>query len=186
MAKKLATVMIRTSRLATCESSWASTPSISCGSRRSQRPRVTATAACFGLRPVAKAFGTSVSTIATFGFGRSAIAQRRSTMSWSSGAWSRSNTLAPDAGKSLFTAQGCNGCHTFRPAGSKATIGPDLDNLASYAQKAQRGSLAQFVAESIMRPQAYLEPGYGPLMPSTYASLPKQQIADLVAFLTKK
>src|SRR5205807_4278391 len=90
------------------------------------------------------------------------------------------------AGKSLFTAQGCNGCHTFRPAGSKATIGPDLDNLASYAQKAQRGSLAQFVAESIMRPQAYLEPGYGPLMPSTYASLPKQQIADLVAFLTKK
>ena len=55
MAKKLATVMITTSRLATCESSCASTPSTSCGSRRSQRPRVTATAAC--LRAAARREG---------------------------------------------------------------------------------------------------------------------------------
>ena len=46
---------------------------------------------------VAKAFGTSVSTIATFGFGRSAIAQSRSTRSCSSGASSRSTILAPAA-----------------------------------------------------------------------------------------
>jgi mono/diheme cytochrome c family protein len=89
-------------------------------------------------------------------------------------------------GKQLFTAQGCNACHTYRPAGSSGTIGPDLDNLPSYAQKAQRGPLKQFVAESIIHPQAYLEPGYGPQMPTSYGSLPKKQIADLVAFLTKK
>ena len=47
-----------------CESSWASTPSTSRGSSRRQRPVVTATAACFGLRPVANAFGTSVSITA--------------------------------------------------------------------------------------------------------------------------
>ena len=35
--------------------------------------------------------------IATFGFGRSAIAHRRSTMSCSAGASSRSTTFAPDA-----------------------------------------------------------------------------------------
>ncbi len=74
IAKKLATVMISTSRFAMCESSWASTPSISAGSSRFQRPVVTATAACLGERPVANAFGIGVSMIATFGFGRSAIA----------------------------------------------------------------------------------------------------------------
>ena len=76
IAKKLATVMISTSRFAMCESSWARTPSTSFGSSRSHRPVVTHTAACLGERPVAKAFGTGVSIIATFGFGRSAMAQQ--------------------------------------------------------------------------------------------------------------
>ena len=58
---------------------------------------MTATAACFWLRPVAKALGTSLSMIATRGLRRSAIAQRRSIMSCSSGAWSRSTTFAPAA-----------------------------------------------------------------------------------------
>ena len=89
-------------------------------------------------------------------------------------------------GKAIFAAQGCGGCHTFKPAGTNGTIGPDLDKLAQYAKTAQRGGLAQFVAESIIHPAAYLEPGYGPQMPTTYSSLPKQQVADLVAFLTKK
>jgi mono/diheme cytochrome c family protein len=89
-------------------------------------------------------------------------------------------------GKSLFAAQGCGGCHSYKPAGSNGNIGPDLDNLASYTQKAKRGDIKQFTAESIIHPQAYLEPGYGPQMPTTYSSLPKKQIADLVAFLTKK
>ena len=37
--------------------------------------------------------------IATFGFGRSAIAHRRSIMACSSGAWSRSTILAPEASR---------------------------------------------------------------------------------------
>lgn len=90
------------------------------------------------------------------------------------------------AGKGLFASQGCGGCHTYKPAATNGNIGPDLDNLASYAQKAQRGSLTQFTAESILHPQAYIESGYGPQMPTTYSSLPKKQVADLVAFLTKK
>jgi cytochrome c2 len=89
-------------------------------------------------------------------------------------------------GKALFASQGCTGCHTYKPAGSNGSIGPNLDNLPSYAKKAQRGPLSQFTAESIVHPQAYIESGYGPQMPTTYSSLPKQQIADLVAFLTKK
>ena len=42
----------------------------------------------------------------------------------------------PAAGKVVFTSAGCAGCHTYTPAGSKANVGPNLDNLPEYAQKA--------------------------------------------------
>ena len=101
IAKKLASVMIRTSRFAMCESSCPSTASTSCGSSRRQRPFVIATAACFGLRPVANAFGTSLSTTAIRGFGRSAIAQSRSTIACSSGASSAETIFAPEAASAI-------------------------------------------------------------------------------------
>src|SRR5207302_6907166 len=31
------------------------------------------------------------------------------------------------SGKALFTSNGCVSCHTYAPAGSKSSIGPDLD-----------------------------------------------------------
>ena len=92
----------------------------------------------------------------------------------------------PASGKKLFASEGCNACHTYGPAGSHGTIGPDLDKLPDYAQKANQGPLAQFVQTSITDPGAYVESGYQNVMPSTFASLPKKQLADLVAFLTQK
>jgi cytochrome c oxidase subunit 2 len=92
----------------------------------------------------------------------------------------------PVAGKKLFSSEGCTGCHTYGPAGSHGTIGPDLDKLPQYAQKANQGPLAQFVQASITDPGAYVESGYQNVMPTTFASLPKKQLADLVAFLTQK
>jgi len=90
-------------------------------------------------------------------------------------------------GKALFTSLGCASCHTFKPAGSTAKIGPDLDKLAEYAGQAKRGSLTQFTAESITDPSAYVQPGYPDgVMPKTFGNLPKTQLADLVAFLTGK
>ena len=92
----------------------------------------------------------------------------------------------PAAGKKLFAAQGCNACHTFTPAGSKAIIGPSLDNLAADATRANQGPLRDYTASSIKNPSAYLTPGFkGGIMPS-FAALSNQQIADLVAFLTQK
>ncbi len=52
---------IKMSRFATCESSWASTPRSSRSSRICRMPFVTATFAFVGLRPVAKAFGCTMS-----------------------------------------------------------------------------------------------------------------------------
>jgi cytochrome c oxidase subunit 2 len=91
----------------------------------------------------------------------------------------------PGAGPGLavFKSQGCAGCHTFKPAGSSATTGPDLDNLAADARRAGK-PLEQFVRESIVDPNDYIEKGYQPnIMPSTFKGLPKQQLDDLVKFL---
>jgi len=91
----------------------------------------------------------------------------------------------PATGKKLFASQGCSGCHTFGPAGSHATIGPDLDKLAQYAKQANMGTLAEFTQTSITSPGDYVQSGYQNIMPTTFAKLPPKQIADLVAFLTQ-
>jgi cytochrome c551/c552 len=87
-------------------------------------------------------------------------------------------------GKAIFTQQGCNGCHTYGPANSNGTIGPDLDKLADYAKKAKQ-PLDAFVHESIVKPSAYIEKGFPDAMPKSYGSLPKSDLDALVAFLTK-
>jgi len=87
-------------------------------------------------------------------------------------------------GLAVFNNQGCSACHTYKPAGSSATTGPDLDNLAADAQRAGQ-PLDAFVRESIVDPNAYIEKGYQPnIMPQTFKSLPKQQLDALVQFLT--
>ena len=87
-------------------------------------------------------------------------------------------------GLAVFNNQGCSACHTFKPAGSSATTGPDLDNLAADARRAGQ-PLDAFVRESIIDPNAYIEKGYQPnIMPRTFKLLPKQQLDALVQFLT--
>ena len=89
----------------------------------------------------------------------------------------------PGAGLAVFNNNGCGGCHTFAPAKSKATVGPDLDDLAGEAKKAG-APLEPFVRESIVDPNKYLAPGYPPnVMPKTFGTLPKSQLDALVEYL---
>ena len=92
------------------------------------------------------------------------------------------NTSQGDAaaGKEVFMSSGCGGCHTYGPAGTSATIGPDLDT-------ALQGKDASFVLESIVDPNKEVTQGFQPnIMPATFGqSLSDQQLADLVAFLTQ-
>jgi len=93
----------------------------------------------------------------------------------------------PAAGKIVFQKSSCSGCHTFTPAGATAKIGPNLDDLAQYAQKAKQ-SLADFTQAAIVKPPpAYVPPGFPTnAMPTNFGTtLTPQQLADLVAFLTK-
>jgi cytochrome c oxidase subunit 2 len=100
----------------------------------------------------------------------------------------QTSSLKGDAGKgkALFLSNGCGGCHVYKPAGSAGKVGPDLDNVAADAKKANQGTLPEYVATSIKNPGTYVVPGFpNGVMPNYGGQLTDQQVADLVAFLTK-
>ena len=88
------------------------------------------------------------------------------------------------AGLMVFNQNGCSACHTLSAANATGTIGPDLDKLVAYAKQAKQ-PLEPFVHESIVSPNAYIQPGYPKsVMPQTFGqSLTKEQLDHLVAFL---
>jgi len=98
-----------------------------------------------------------------------------------------STTSTPSAaGLTVFNANGCASCHTLSAANATGTIGPDLDNLVSYAKKANR-PLEAFVRESIVDPNAYIQPGYQKnVMPDNFGqTLTKSQLDAVVGFLVQ-
>jgi cytochrome c oxidase subunit 2 len=88
------------------------------------------------------------------------------------------------AGEAIFASNGCASCHTFKPAKAIGAVGPDLERLPALA-KGPGQKLEDFIRESIVNPNAYVEKGYPPnVMPHTYgSSLSKQQLDALVQFL---
>ena len=87
----------------------------------------------------------------------------------------------PEAGREVFAnvaSPACGGCHTFGPAESESTTGPDLDQSLG-------GDDPEHVRESIVDPNADIEEGFQEgVMPDVYGEqLSEQQLNDLVAFL---
>ena len=80
-------------------------------------------------------------------------------------------------GKTLFTQQ-CGTCHTLADAGTTAEVGPDLDKVLA-------GKSADFIRESIVKPNAEIAPGFQPnVMPGTFGQLlSQQQLDSLVKYL---
>jgi cytochrome c oxidase subunit II len=88
-------------------------------------------------------------------------------------------------GAKLFVAQGCNSCHTFRPAKATGKVGPDLDDLQQAASGAGQ-EIKLFVKESIENPNKYIAPGFQPnVMPNFGQTLTPSQVDALVQYLTQ-
>jgi cytochrome c oxidase subunit 2 len=87
------------------------------------------------------------------------------------------------AGLAVFNNNGCGGCHTLKAAGSKATVGPDLDDIAKDAKTFDE-PVEDYVRESIVDPDKHVAPGYPPnVMPKTFGTLPKSQLDALVKYI---
>lgn len=87
------------------------------------------------------------------------------------------------AGARLFTGKGgCVGCHNAGSGGG--ATGPSLAQVATVAETRKPGMDASaYLHESIANAQAFLVPGYAPLMPSFQGTLTPEEIDQLVAFL---
>ncbi len=92
---------------------------------------------------------------------------------------------AGEAGASVFAENGCGSCHTFTAARSRASAGPNLDRLPAQARRAGK-PLEEFVRESIVKPDAYIERGFSDVMPKTYSQLPEDQLDALVQYLVRE
>jgi cytochrome c oxidase subunit II len=102
------------------------------------------------------------------------------------GAGGAANSTA--AGKAVFAANGCGGCHTLADAGASGSVGPNLNTLAASAAKfgkQLKESPEQYVTQSIKDPNAFVVPGFPKgVMPNSFGStLNPQQLDALVKYL---
>jgi mono/diheme cytochrome c family protein len=84
-----------------------------------------------------------------------------------------------DPGLKVWAAQGCGSCHTFAPAGSTATIGPNLGHSLG-------GRSRDYIRESIVAPNAVVAGGGTSIMPEDFAKrISKPELDALVAFIAR-
>jgi cytochrome c551/c552 len=125
----------------------------------------------------------SQTTTATTGAGTTSAA---TTGAATTGATTTTSTGGnAQAGKAVFLSNACGSCHTFKPAGTSGSIGPDLDTAPTLDAKRDNMGLAAFVKQSIVDPNAYVPKGYhSGLMPTTFGKqLSPKQLNDLVSFI---
>jgi mono/diheme cytochrome c family protein len=125
--------------------------------------------------------GEMADLIAFLHSGQGAKAGAAPTHPGMSGMQGMGGQMGMAGGKGVFLSAGCGACHTLAAAGTKATVGPNLD-------KALKGTTEAFLRESILDPNASVAAGFQKgVMPTTYGSqLTKPQIDTLVAFLLKR
>jgi mono/diheme cytochrome c family protein len=86
----------------------------------------------------------------------------------------------------IYTAAGCGGCHTFTAAGTNASVGPNLDELASAAdQRVPNLDAEEYAEEAIVDPDAFVVDGFSAgVMPDNYGEqLDEEQVGVLVEYL---
>ncbi|MFN0071202.1 MAG: c-type cytochrome [Chloroflexota bacterium] len=87
-------------------------------------------------------------------------------------------------GQRVFTASGCGACHVLEGVpGAAGAVGPALNNIGNVAATRRPGaSTEDYIRESIAAPNAFVVPGFAPVMPAGLVSNPSDLTA-LVEFL---
>jgi cytochrome c oxidase subunit II len=123
------------------------------------------------------------------------LAGQKKQNAQAAGSGSGSSSGGGASGLAVFksSANSCSSCHTLSAAGATGTIGPDLDKLVAYAQQAHQ-PLTAFIQQSIVDPNAYIQPGNvcggnacpKSTMPQTFGkTLSKADLNALVSFLAQ-
>ena len=105
--------------------------------------------------------------------------------SWlESGGGADKNISLPELGKKLFTAKGCNACHSLD--GSEM-IGPTWKGLYGKKRAFTNGQseLAKenYLREAIVLPQKTIVVGYSPVMPSYKGLLKDRDLAGIIEYI---
>lgn len=83
-------------------------------------------------------------------------------------------------GETVYTANGCIGCHSLD---GTPGAGPSLQGIASRAGDTVAGEDAvMYLTEAIVNPNAFVVEGFGPIMPA-YDTLSDSDLANLIAYL---
>src|ERR1700742_2997569 len=93
-----------------------------------------------------------------------------SSSSGSTSSSSSASQTSAAAGKAVFTGSaGCGSCHTLAAAGTTGTVGPNLGTSIVPSAKKAGMAVKPFIEQSILKPNAFIAPGYGPnVMPQTF------------------
>ncbi len=84
-----------------------------------------------------------------------------------------------DPGLKMWVAHGCGSCHSFAPAGSTATIGPNLGHALG-------GRSRDYIRESIVAPNAKVGGPGESIMPEGFGErMSKTELDALVEFIAK-
>jgi cytochrome c oxidase subunit II len=113
------------------------------------------------------------------------VAERQERAAGGGGGGGGGEQAAAD-GAAIFEEGGCGSCHTFADAGSTATVGPSLDELAAVAGKRKPGTDAEaYAEESIVDPTAFTVEGFPEgVMPDTFGDqFSPKEIDALVQYL---
>jgi cytochrome c oxidase subunit II len=97
------------------------------------------------------------------------------------------------AGRAVFTQNNCGACHTLKDAGAAGKVGPELDGIATSAEKIVKDpsykgkakDAAGYIRESIVDPNAYVVPGFpANVMPQNFGqTIPASELDSLVQYL---
>ncbi len=112
--------------------------------------------------------------------GKVVVMEERAFAEWLSG--TSSDDPPAVAGEKLFERMRCGTCHKQGPGGR----GPSLVGIAGKPVPLKGGGSvladANYIRESIVRPQARIVAGYQPLMPA-YPQLTTEELNQLVAYI---